>query len=93
MWTDVVKLLKTYMDYFIQNPNVYRFFYFHHLKKSDKTAVNITESDEFKRKFAQTFKFMINYEKYTSDEISVIIKTIIYSTHIECCSLIVRKDK
>lgn len=77
----IIELFKTYIDYFIKNPNIYQFFYFYKLKKSDKKITSINETDEFKNQFTKTFEFLINKNNKTVEEIMRSVRVILFSIH------------
>jgi len=77
----IKKIFRTYVDYFVNNPNVYRFFYFHHLDKNKKIYPSVTEGDEFNSQIVNTFEFLMKSKKYSQEDISKIMKTLIYSIH------------
>jgi len=77
----VYKLLKIYADYFIGNPNIYRFLYFHHLSRTEKKFVGITEDESFSLSYAQTFKFLIESGRFTEEKLIYVFKAIIYAIH------------
>lgn len=77
----IKKLFRSYLDYFYKTPNIFRFFYFHHLKKEDKAKLSPGEAPQFENQYAETFEFLFNSGRYTPVEILIISKTLIYSTY------------
>lgn len=76
----IKKLLKVYMSYYFENPNVFKFFYFYKLIKPSK-RVEENGGLNFEEIWSQTFKgFVLNGTLQESD-IEVISKIFIYSMH------------
>lgn len=78
---DVKKLFRSFMGYFVKNPHIYRFFYFHHLKKEDKPQQPLESGPQFEEQYAETFEFLLKSGKYTVGEVNLIIKTLIYALY------------
>jgi AcrR family transcriptional regulator len=78
---DLKAMFRTYMDYFLENPNVYHFFYFHKLEKSEKKSQNITEGEEYQNEFMKPFQFLLEQGLIAADDIVVFTQTILYSTY------------
>jgi AcrR family transcriptional regulator len=78
---DIKAMFRTYMDYYLENPNVYHFFYFHKLEKSAKKSKNITEGEEYKNEFMQPFQFLLENGFLAAEDIEVFTQIILYSTH------------
>ena len=77
---EVQKLFGRYLDYFITYPNVFRFFYFHRLKSSDKPEgcdKNIPGGDQAMK----TFEFLSASGIYTADEVVTMIQAMIFCAH------------
>lgn len=70
---------RNYMAYFIDNPNIYRFFYFHNLNKKEKRVDSLADSPEFSKQMEDSFAFLLQDGKYTPIEIMTIFKTIIFA--------------
>jgi len=76
---DIKNIFKTYMTYFIDLPNVYKFFYFHHLDKDANTlTTNMMDRPEIREQFGRTFAFLLRSGQYSADEIAHISTSIIY---------------
>ena len=72
-------LFRSYMDYFITNPNIFRFFYFHCLDITQKKVKSLAEAPEFNERIDSTFKFLIESGKFSAEEVGIIIKNLIFS--------------
>lgn len=66
---DLKKLLRSYLAYFLNNPHIYRFLYFHSLNKKEKRERNFTESDEFAEQSKHTFSFLSQSGQFSQHEI------------------------
>ncbi|QUI25296.1 TetR/AcrR family transcriptional regulator [Vallitalea pronyensis] len=79
---DLKLLFRKFMDYFINKPNVYYFFYCHPLNKEHKKdESDILKNPQVKMQFAQTFSYLIEQKTYTEDDIMKISWTIIYAIY------------
>lgn len=75
------KIFKIYITYYLENPNIFKFFYFHKLKKpARKTEVDSIEPD-FDKMTEETFKNFVIEGKLRETDIEVVGKTLIYSVH------------
>jgi AcrR family transcriptional regulator len=88
----IKKLFKTYVDYFIKYPNVFEFFFFHHLEKSGKKVINIAKEMNFDEMFRATFEYYVLSGKFSGKELEIIIKTIVFSVHGMLMIYISNKD-
>lgn len=77
----VKKVFRSFVGYFVENPHVYRFFYFHHLNKEDKPNQTVVNEPNFEEQYAETFEFILKSGKYTHKETNLIIKTLIFSLY------------
>lgn len=69
----VRKLFGKYLDYFIANPNVFRFFYFYRLNHSEKP--------EGGEKAVKAFEILTASGFCTAEEAGTMIQTMIYCAH------------
>lgn len=76
---DLKLIFRNYMAYFIDNPNIYRFFYFHHLNNKEKSVSSLADSPEFSEQIESSFIFLLQDGLYSQKEVSTIIQTIIYT--------------
>jgi len=77
----IKKLFKTYVDYFIEYPNVFEFFFFHHLDKSGKKVTHIAKEMNFDETLKATFEYFALSGKLNIKELEIVIKTIVFSVH------------
>ncbi len=73
------KIFRFYMGYFLDNPHIYRFFYFHSLDKDEKREKSFDETSEFAEQMKHTFAFLSHSGQYSQSEIVQIGQIIIYS--------------
>ncbi|MBI9099123.1 MAG: TetR/AcrR family transcriptional regulator [Spirochaetaceae bacterium] len=76
---DLKKLLRSYMGYFLDNPHIYRFFYFHSLDKKEKRERNFTEAPGFSDQRNIAFSFLSHDGLYSQSEINQIGQILINS--------------
>lgn len=74
----LVNMFLLYSNYFITNPEVYRFLYFKNLDPKYKTTNNLSESDSFKSNFAKSFSFLLTEKGYSMEKLMLKAKSIIY---------------
>lgn len=76
---ELVSVFKRYANYFFENPNVFRFFYFHPFAKPE----NSLEYDQLEHRFStlweNTFAGLIQIGLLSPSDIATFAKTIIYS--------------
>ncbi|MDF2840665.1 MAG: uncharacterized protein K0Q99_1437 [Clostridia bacterium] len=76
----IKKLLRTYIAYYFENPNVFKFFYFHQLRKTNKCTDDIQEPN-FEEIWKATFKGFVLDGTIAEQDIEVLSKILIYSMH------------
>lgn len=76
---ELITVFKRYANYFFENPNVFRFFYFHPFAKPE----NSLEYDQLEQRFStlweNTFAGLIQIGLLSPSDIATFAKTIIYS--------------
>ena len=77
----IKKCFKMYVEYFIVNPNVFRFFYFHHLSKPAGETGENEEEPDFDAMWEETFKEFVISGKIRAEDIEVLARTMIYAIH------------
>ena len=79
---DLKNIFRLFMDYFIERPNVFFFFYCHPLDKSvARSHKRIMDAPEVQAKFAQTFEYMVAKCGISMETVGKISYTIIYSLY------------
>ncbi|MEX1376262.1 MAG: TetR/AcrR family transcriptional regulator [Eubacteriales bacterium] len=79
---DLKKIFRLFMDYFIQNPNVFFFFYCYPLDKSvTRSNKKIMNEPQVQAKFAQTFQYMMQRGGYSMEAVGKATYTIIYALY------------
>ena len=74
---DVKKLLIAYVEYYLEHPQIFRFFYFYRLDGNRSRQ----ELYDFKTPWAETLRFLVNDGSLKEDEIEGCTKSVIYSVH------------
>jgi len=69
----------SYLDYFIDRPRVYRFFYFHALDRNAKTKESPADAPGFAQQVMGTFDFITKSGRYSAAEIKIIADIMIFS--------------
>lgn len=77
----IKRLFRIYISYYFENPNVFKFFYFHQLKKSTKKAEEAEGEPNFEEIWKETFKGFAQERVLQEKDIEVISKIFIYSMH------------
>ena len=88
----IKKLFKTYVDYFIEYPNVFEFLFFHHLDKSGKKVTSIAQEIDFDEMHKATFKYFVLSGKLNIKELEIITKTLVFSIQGMLMTYISNKD-
>lgn len=78
---DITELFKTYMDYFVENENVFKFFFFTSLDKSKKTEFNIAQVMNVDKSTREAFEQLKSSRNFTSLQLEARLKTLLYSIH------------
>jgi AcrR family transcriptional regulator len=75
----IKKAFGIYMDYYLDYPNVFRFFYYyqHQPDLNDLTSQELGFSDLW----FDTLGFLVKEGRLSPDDLGVVVKTIIYSIH------------
>lgn len=74
---DVKRLLIIYIRYHLDNPHIFRFFYFYRL--SDNKGYK--EQYDFSSHWIETFHFLVEQKSLKEYEVESCAKTLIYSVH------------
>ncbi len=72
-------IFRSYMGYFLDNPHIYRFFYFHSLDKDEKRDKSFDETSEFAEQMKYTFAFLSHSGQYSQSDINQIGQILINS--------------
>lgn len=77
----IKKLFKTYIAYYLENPNVFKFFYFHQLNKPVKKPEETEVEPNYDEMWKETFKGFVLEGILDEKDIEVISKIFIYAIH------------
>lgn len=75
---DVVGVFKSYMDYYVLNPTVYEFLYFHKLDKGDKKSLALHEQPGFQDRFTPLVGYLMMTSGRTPEVVMNLIMSVIY---------------
>ncbi len=78
---EVKKGFRIYIEYYLENPNVFKFFYFYPLSKPSKKTVDVETGPDYDAMWKETFKGLILEGKMLEKDIEVVAKTFIYAIH------------
>lgn len=76
---DLFSIFKTYIDYFVDHPQVYHFLYFYSLDCEQKTSKSSIESEEHSESFLSAFEYLS--QQKSIENVAQITKSIMYSLH------------
>lgn len=76
----IKRLFRIYISYYFENPNVFKFFYFHQLKKSNN-LIEAEEGPNFEAMWEETFRGFVINGTLRPEDIEVISKIFIYAIH------------
>ncbi len=74
-------LLKTYVDYFVENRNVFKFFFFTSLDKSEKGEFNLSQIANVDKRTKEIFMQYMKESACTPAQLEIKLKTVLYSIH------------
>ncbi|MHB1392234.1 MAG: TetR/AcrR family transcriptional regulator [Clostridia bacterium] len=77
---EVKKGFRIYVEYYFENPNVFKFFYFYPLSKPDNKKEEEAGPD-YDSMWSETFKGLVLEGKLRKEDIEVAAKTFIYAIH------------
>ncbi len=75
------KLFRIYIAYYLNNPNIFKFFYFHQLSNPSKNTIDINSEINFADMWKETFKGFVLKGKLQETEIEIVAKIFIYAIH------------
>lgn len=77
----IKKIFKTYISYYLENPNIFKFFYLYQLVKTEEKPSSIETQPDFDQMWRNTFKEFIDKGILSLKDLEVISKIFIYSMH------------
>lgn len=72
---------RIYTEYYFENPNVFKFFYFYPLSKPSGKILDGRDGPDYGSMWQDTFKGLIHEGKLRMEDIEAASKTIIYAMH------------
>lgn len=73
------QLFRDYTTYYLKNPNVFKFFYFHKLTQPDRPGAEA--EPDFNGMMATAFQGLVKEGKLKESEVEVVGRTCIYTVH------------
>lgn len=77
----IKKVMRTYISYYMENPNILKFFYLYHLTKPKENLENNVAEPDFDQMWKNTFKEFLDEGIITLVDLEAISKILIYSMH------------
>ena len=77
----IKKLFRIYMAYYFENPNVFKFFYFHQLSKRGEVVESTEAEPNFEEIWKETLKGFVVDGTLQEKDVEVISKIFIYAMH------------
>ncbi len=77
----IKKAFKTYMEYYLANPNVFRFFYFYSVHKPSRESEDALVDPDYNAMWRETFKSFVLNGRLKPEDIETVAKISIYAIH------------
>jgi AcrR family transcriptional regulator len=77
----IKRLFRIYIAYYLENPNVFKFFYFNQLNEPNKKTEEVETELNFDEMWKETFKAFVLNGTLNEKDIEVISKIFIYTVH------------
>lgn len=78
---EIKRGFRIYTEYYFENPNVFKFFYFYPLSKPSNKAVGTEPEPDFSIMWKETFRGLVLEGRLQEKDIEVVAKTLIYAIH------------
>ena len=78
---DIKKLFKVYVEYYLENPNVFKFFYFYQLSRPENKDKDFESEPDFNAMQKQTFQSFVADGTLHEKDVEVVGKIFIYAMH------------
>ena len=78
---DLKSALKAYIQYYLNHPNVFKFFYLYPLKKPEQTSEDAITEPDFGIMWQQAFHSFVISGRLAQKDIEAAAKTLIYAIH------------
>ncbi len=78
---DLKSALKAYIQYYLNHPNVFKFFYLYPLKKPEQTSEDAITEPDFGIMWQQAFHSFVISGRLAQKDIEAVAKTLIYAIH------------
>lgn len=77
----IKKMFSMYISYYYENPNIFKFFFFHQQIKPSKVPGESVAEPNYTEMWQETFKGLIHEGKIYQKDLEVVAKTLIYAIH------------
>ncbi len=77
----IKNVFKTYMEYYLTNPNVFRFFYFYSVHKPSRESEDAFADPDYGAMWKETFKSFVLSGRLKPEDIEAVAKISIYAIH------------
>lgn len=74
-------LFKCYIAYFLENPTIFRFFFFYPHPPRSESIPDHTKEAAFTDAFTQSFSFISDAWGFSEEELSLLSRSLIYTIH------------
>lgn len=78
---ELKKGLRIYVEYYFQNPNIFKFFYFYSFGKPTGSTEEADYGIDYGSMWREAFKGLVQEGKMMEQDIEVVAKTLIYAMH------------
>ncbi|MFZ5945969.1 MAG: TetR/AcrR family transcriptional regulator [Bacillota bacterium] len=78
---DIKKLFKVYIEYYLQNPNIFKFFYFYQLNRPDNRNKDTESEMDFDAMHKQTFQGFVADGTLQEKDVEAVSKIFIFAMH------------
>lgn len=76
---DIKAVFRLFANYFVENPLVYRFFYYHELNKEDRPNTNFMDDPEVRAQFGKTFDYLVDRGMFSPEEVAIRSRLVVYA--------------
>jgi AcrR family transcriptional regulator len=78
---ELKKGLRIYIEYYFENPNIFKFFYFYPFGRPSDESEASDSGIDFGSTWSEAFKGLVQQGRIREQDIEIVAKTLIYSIH------------
>ncbi len=78
---DIKDVFKTYMEYYLENPNVFKFFYFFQIQRPRQVSIDAIAEPDIGAMWNETLQGYVKSGRLRAADIEAVAKTCIYAIH------------